>query len=85
MQIELLGGVGIGLVWGWCLGFWNAGEAKSRRWLNTLASALAVLPLVALNQTFAGWHATVYFAVAVVLSLIIHLVWRYYLRRQVAS
>jgi hypothetical protein len=27
----------------------------------------------------------VYFAVAVVLSLIIHLVWRYYLRRQVAS
>jgi hypothetical protein len=85
MQIELVGSISIGLVWGWCLGFWNAGEAKSRRWLNALASALAALPLAALNQTFAGWHAMVYFSVAVVLSLLIHLAWRYYLRRRVAA
>ena len=85
MQIELLGCIGIGLVWGWCLGFWNAGEGVSRRWLNSLASVLASLPLATLLQSFAGWNALVYFAVSATLSIAVHLTWRSHLRRRVAT
>lgn len=85
MQIELLGGIGIGLVWGWCLGAWNAWEGVKRRWWNAITSLLASLPLAALTQVFAGWRALLYFGFSVFLSCVIHLTWRAYLRRRVAA
>ncbi len=85
MQIELLGSIGIGLVWGWCLGFWNAGENLNRRWLNILISLLASLGLAVLSQALAGWRALLCYAVSVAVSIATYFVWRAQLRRRVTA
>ena len=61
MSLALLGSTGTGLVWGWCLGFWNTGEGRSRRWRNAAASFLASifwLPSIWRSLARGVWHAT---------------------------
>jgi hypothetical protein len=82
MSLALLGSTGTGLVWGWCLEFWNTGEGRSRRWRNAAASFLASILLAALHLAFAGPWGLACYAVSAVISITTHTAWRVHLRRR---
>ncbi len=75
MDLVIVGAVGIGAVWGWCLGFWNGWGRGRRVWLNGAVSALATLPFALLNQILGGWTPVLAFVIVTLLALIFHLSW----------
>jgi energy-converting hydrogenase Eha subunit E len=81
MLISSIGGVGIGLVWGWLIILVGSNRTAARRPIvNILAFGLATL-LVALQLLWLAEVKTlIFFAAAVAFAFIIHLAWRQSLR-----
>jgi hypothetical protein len=68
--LAIAGAAGIGLAWGWMLG-WPAGGGRPVR---TAAAAAAASLLVAGSALlYAGWSGAVAFGGAAVLALLLHL------------
>jgi hypothetical protein len=78
--IAQLGSIGLGLVWGWLMGFWNARGQRRRPWLNALLSALATLLFILPGSYYAGPGSAAYLLIPAAISFFIHLVWLSQLR-----
>lgn len=80
MLIILLGGAGLGLVWGWLMGNLD-GQLLRSKWtkfiiyITTLLLAVEVLVLL-------EWRIFLVFVSMMVLSLLLHLEWQHKLRKR---
>lgn len=63
-----LGSAGIGLVWGWMLG-WLGPASRGWSWL---AAGAATLAAAAATWSYAGWGGAVVFAAASGLAVLLH-------------
>jgi len=81
MLINMLGCTGQGLVWGWLIG--SLGRLRYRS--NILTLIITTLLLASEVILFAGWPVLALFLGAVVLALLLHLAWYYYLDRRFRS
>jgi hypothetical protein len=78
----MLGGIGIGLVFGWLMGNLLAGSAnRLRKWL---ASCTAVLVLAAWVVEKAGWLAAASLGGSVAVALILRWLWQRTLQRRLS-
>jgi hypothetical protein len=74
MIIALLGGVGIGFVWGWLIGSVVGNTSQPRYSYSWIGVATLFLSLVIL--LLAAWPASVLFLGATGITLSLHLAWR---------
>lgn len=74
MVLRVLGGVGIGLVWGWLVGSVSHRTVKLWRAITVIALSTAVLSLLVLY--FLNWRNLVSFLIAVLLASLVHAGWR---------
>ena len=81
MQIETLGSLGLGFVWGWLLGIYSR-SAKDRRLGNWVVLLLATSLLALLTQRFLEWREVGVLLIAAACSAAVHLVWLHSLRQQ---
>ncbi len=74
MLSGFLGGIGLGLVWGWLLGLvWG----RMRRPSTTIPSlAAAILAQALVIRALTGWLVTAAFLLAAGLSFLVHVGWR---------
>jgi hypothetical protein len=83
MSIAWLGGVGIGLVWGWLMGrLISLARLTSLSWLALLAETFLVSGQIYL---FADWSSLFIFLGAAGLALLIHLGWIRMLRARLSG
>jgi hypothetical protein len=81
MLISSIGGVAMGLVWGWLVILVGSNRTTARRPIfDILAFGLATL-LVGLQYLWlANVNTLIFFAIAAAFAFIIHLAWRHSLR-----
>jgi hypothetical protein len=75
-----LGGVGLGLVWGWLLGI--AGDGPRRPLLTGLALTGATLLLALEVLLFTQWIVLAFFLGSTGLAWLLHFLWRRELHRR---
>ena len=81
MTVTTIGGIGMGLMWGWLLVLVGGRGRPKRPFITILALILATI-LVALQLFFlTGWPTLPYFLASTALSLMVHLGWRQELRK----
>jgi hypothetical protein len=74
MNNQIIGSIGIGLVWGWLVGTLEGRVKRSLRGtIGAVASTLAVAVTV---YGFEAWRGLVGFLIAAAVALLIHLSWR---------
>ena len=83
MLIAVLGGVGLGLVWGWLMGGVVAKVRLSP--LTTLALSVATLLLAIEVLLLAGWLVLALLLIMAALSIGLHFAWRHELRNRFES
>jgi hypothetical protein len=81
MQIETLGSLGLGFVWGWLLGMYSR-SVEGRRLGNWVVLLLATSLLVLLTQRFLEWQEVGVLLIAAGCSAAAHLAWLHSLRQR---
>jgi len=74
MVLRALGGVGIGLVWGWLVG--SLSYRAVSLWRAILLIVLSTAGLSLLVLYFLTWRNLVSFLIAVLLASLVHVGWR---------
>jgi hypothetical protein len=77
MWLQILGSVGLGLVWGWLLGLLNRPYNRPRRldWKKLTAIGAGFVALSTAVYTFLGWPYILVFLAASLLSFLAHRTW----------
>lgn len=78
----MLGAIGLGLVWGWCLGLWNLRGERKRIFSNILLSLVVTITILCLTYYYFDIFGAIRFAISVLIALLIYLIWLYSLQKQ---
>ncbi len=74
MNNQIIGSIGIGLVWGWLVGTLEGRVKRSLR--GTIGAAASTLAVAVTIYGFEAWRGLAGFLIAAGVALLVHLSWR---------